>query len=183
MKPQDHSIAEAGELTVAILSDTHAWLHPGVADTVARSDLAVHAGDICTAAVLEALRPRLARVIAVAGNNDRPPLWPAAEAPIAATLPQAARIRLPGGVLAVEHGESHGFHHPDHESLRRAHPEARLIVYGHTHRRVIDAASRPWVANPGAAGRTRTHGGPSCLVLTASEHGWRLQSRVFEPAD
>jgi putative phosphoesterase len=171
--------ANASAVRVAVLSDTHAWLHPAVAELVRECDIAVHAGDICSASILEALEPRMGRVVAVAGNNDVPGRWPDHERDTVAALPRQARVRLPGGILAVEHGEAHGFHTPDHESLRRAHPDARLIVYGHTHQRVIDNADPPWVLNPGAAGRTRTHGGPSCALLEASETGWRVELRVF----
>jgi len=56
-------------------------------------------------------------------------------------------------------------------------------VYGHTHRKVIDDFRRPWVVNPGAAGATRTRGGASCLVLTASEALWKLDSYRFEESN
>lgn len=35
---------------------------------------------------------------------------------------------------------------------------------------------------PGAAGRERTFGGPSCMLLTATEHAWDLEIRRFEPS-
>jgi putative phosphoesterase len=178
---QHFELADGAEaLRVAIVSDTHAWLHPAIADFVQGCDIAVHAGDICGAAILADLRPRLGRVIAVAGNNDVPKLWADSERDIVSALPRRAHIRLPGGVLAVEHGEDHGFQHPDHAALREAHPNARLIVYGHTHKRVLDDGSAPWVLNPGAAGRTRTHGGPSCAVLEAAADAWRVELRVFD---
>ena len=72
-------------------------------------------------------------------------------------------------------------HQPDHESLRAAHPDAKVIVYGHTHIMTIDDAKSPWVVNPGAAGATRTNGGPSCLILTAVESGdWDVEMIRFE---
>jgi hypothetical protein len=40
---------------------------------------------------------------------------------------------------------------------------------------ICDRSAVPWVLNPGAAGRARTFGGPSCLVLTASSMSWRLK--------
>ncbi len=167
-----------GPTTVALLSDTHGHLDPGVAEQVAACDYAVHAGDICGAWVLEGLRPRSGHVVAVAGNNDRPGLWPGGDAAVR-TLPRIAALDLPGGRLVVEHGERHGMHQPDHGALRRTHPGARLIVYGHTHRLCVDAAAGPRVVNPGAAGRTRTHGGPSCLILTTRTCDWRLEALRF----
>jgi len=70
----------------------------------------------------------------------------------------------------------HGFNTPDHQSLRKAHPDVKLVIYGHTHQQVIDDSSTPWVANPGAAGATRTNGGPSYMLLTASEQDWTIES-------
>jgi predicted phosphodiesterase len=80
----------------------------------------------------------------------------------------------------VEHGHTHGHQQPSHESLRKTHPNARVIVYGHTHKQVCDKDETPWVINPGAAGATRTRGGPSCLVLTASdEQEWSIEALRF----
>ena len=69
--------------------------------------------------------------------------------------------------------------HPDHDRFRSDHVGARLIVYGHTHHRIIDQKAEPWVVNPGASGKTRTHGGPSCLVLHASENKWTIETVLF----
>jgi hypothetical protein len=46
--------------------------------------------------------------------------------------------------------------------------------------KVMDDSARPWVLNPGAAGRTRPQGGPSCAVLTAHPAGWYVEIRRFE---
>jgi hypothetical protein len=35
------------------------------------------------------------------------------------------------------------------------------------------------VLNPGAAGRTRTYGGPSCLLLIAGETDWKVEVHRF----
>ena len=87
-------------------------------------------------------------------------------------------LTLPGGLLVVEHGHRLGGM-PSHDDFRWDHAEARLVVYGHTHIRVIDKKEEPWVVNPGASGKERTHGGPSCLVLHASETEWRIDTIVF----
>ena len=45
---------------------------------------------------------------------------------------------------------------------------------------MIDKSGTPWVVNPGAAGKTRTHGGPSCLVITCSEdEEWNIKKHRF----
>jgi putative phosphoesterase len=162
---------------VGIVSDTHGFLDPRIQAVVEACDIAIHAGDVCDAAVLSALRPRSGRVIAVAGNNDT--IVRKAN-PTMESLPPTAELVLPGGRIAIEHGHRHGLERPCHRKLRAAHPGARAIVYGHTHRPVLDDSAWPWVLNPGAAGRTRTQGGPSCAVLTAHPEGWHVEIRRFE---
>jgi hypothetical protein len=95
-------------------------------------------------------------------------------------LLEQIEIELPGGNIAIEHGDRHDSFAPDHQSLRDAHPTARVIVYGHTHRMVIDDDFNPWVVNPGAAGNTRTGDGVSCLMLEASNNKpWTIESIRF----
>lgn len=163
-------------ISVAIISDTHGHLDERIADIIRGCDYAVHAGDICGDNVLAAMQPKTAVVIAVTGNND-PYCMP--DVP----LPASSELELPGGLLRVEHGHIHGGHAPCHASLRKTHARARAIVYGHTHRMLQDRDRLPWVINPGAAGQTRTHGGPSCLVLTASEKNWEVEEFRFAEED
>lgn len=167
--------------TVAIVSDTHGFLDPRIAKLVEDCHYAVHAGDVMAASVLDAMRPRTGHVIAVAGNNDIPNKWPEFEADIVQQLPHVAELELPGGILAVEHGHRHGHHAPRHDLLRRTHPHVRAIAYGHSHQLICDQEKKPWVFNPGAAGRVRTHGGPSCLILTATTASWVVESYRFAP--
>ena len=170
-------------VTVAIISDTHAHLHPRIDALIRDCDMAVHAGDICDGDILHAMQPRTGRVIAVRGNNDYPGAWPAHQAQQVRAIPTVASLQLPGGLIKIEHGHVHDMTSPSHEDLRSAHPEARLVVYGHTHKKVIDDYKTPWVVNPGAAGATRTRGGSSCLVLTASESLWKIESYRFSDED
>ena len=165
--------------TVAIVSDTHGFLDPRIAKIINNCHYAVHAGDVMAASVLHAMRPRSGRVVAVAGNNDIPKKWPEFESEIVQQLPHMAELELPGGILVVEHGHRHGHHAPRHALLRHTHPHARAIAYGHSHQLVCDQDEQPWVINPGAAGRVRTHGGPSCLVLTATRTHWALEQHRF----
>ena len=165
--------------TVAIISDTHTVLDPRVAVAISHADIAIHAGDIGNASVLSAMQPRTGRVIAVTGNNDHAIFWPESQSDVIASMPEVAHFELPGGSVVIEHGHRHPSYSPDHQSLRDTYPDAKLVVYGHTHRQVIDDKSIPWVVNPGAAGATRTNGGPSYLLLTASEQEWKIESFQF----
>lgn len=165
---------------VSIVADTHGFLDPRIADQVGRCDFAVHAGDVGNTTVLEALQPREG-VLAVSGNNDLPAKWPPGEAGRLASLPTEGALELPGGRLTVVHGDRVNPVAQRHTRLRAAYPQSRAIIYGHSHRLVCDLERLPWVLNPGAAGRVRTYGGPSCLILTASPSRWRLESVRFEP--
>jgi hypothetical protein len=164
-------------VTVGILSDTHGYLDERIAAVIRECDYAIHAGDIMGAHVLDQLKPRNA-VIAVAGNNDHTSIWDQAEADIVSALPATTSLELPGGMVKIEHGHRLGGF-PDHDQLRWDHAEVKLVVYGHTHKRIIDQEAEPWVINPGAAGKERTKGGPSCLVLNASETEWTIDTVLF----
>jgi putative phosphoesterase len=169
-------------IRVAIVSDTHGHLCPDVRAVVEGCDVAVHAGDIGSKRVLEVLQAGVGKVVAVRGNNDVPGLWAGDELDVLATVPEVAEIQLPGGILAVEHGHVHGQMSPDLGKLRATHPDARVIVYGHTHKQLVDREETPWVLNPGAAGRIRNGGGPSCLVLHASPDSWDIEDFRFPRA-
>ena len=162
---------------VGILSDTHGYLDPRILDAVNTCEHIIHAGDICGASVLEQLKPGIA-LHAVAGNNDHPAAWPVDEHDVVNALPKQINLELPGGLVIIEHGHRLG-NTPDHDQFRWDHAEARMIVYGHTHKRITDQSTEPWVVNPGAAGNVRTKGGPSCLILHASENNWELETIVF----
>lgn len=165
-------------ITVGILSDSHGYLDERIRDTVNGCDYIVHAGDIFNAQIIEQLQPKK-NLIAVAGNNDYPAAWKAEDVEIVRALPDKNTLSLPGGLLVVEHGHRLG-NHPDHAQLRADHADARLIVYGHTHHRIIDQQTEPWVVNPGASGKVRTHGGPSCLILTTNKNHWHIETILFE---
>ncbi|MFC1606020.1 metallophosphoesterase family protein [Pseudomonadota bacterium] len=167
---------------VAIVSDTHGYLYPDVLAVVENCDVAVHAGDIGSSRVLDVLQAGAGKVVAVRGNNDVPGLWAGDELDVLKTVPRVAELLLPGGMLAVEHGHVHGPMSPDLGKLRAAHRGARVIVYGHTHKQLIDRSAEPWVLNPGAAGRIRNGGGPSCLVLNAMVDSWEVEAFRFPGA-
>jgi len=171
-----------GPVRVAILSDTHGHVCPNVLAVVAGCDIAVHAGDILTARVLRELNEVVGDVHAVRGNNDVPGIWAGDELDVLSELPEVVDVPLPGGSLVVEHGHAYGWSEPDLGKLRAAHSRARAIVYGHTHRLLIDREAEPWVLNPGAAGRIRNQGGPSCLVLHAGREAWRVEAFRFQRA-
>ena len=165
-------------ITIAVVSDTHAYLDPRIIEIVQDCDIAVHAGDICGVDILEAMKPKSGKVYAVTGNND--PYCHLTKT----QLPKVLSFVVFGEKVIIEHGHEHGQHQPDHDSLRSAHSDAKIIVYGHTHKKVIDQTTTPWVVNPGAAGKTRTRGGPSCLVIECyDDKEWQINKYRFSDDD
>lgn len=163
---------------VALVADTHGWLDPRIVRVVAHCELVLHAGDVGCAEVLRTLGANGARVLAVRGNNDVEAKWPAGEREALRLLPEQLDVSLPSGTIAVVHGD----HYPAkgrHARLRREFAGTQAVLYGHSHRLCHDTAERPWILNPGAAGRARTFGGPSCLVLTVADGQWRVRPIRF----
>lgn len=154
---------------IVLLADTHGFIDPRIHDAVRAADLLIHAGDV-GADVADWLTTTASEVQIVAGNND----------PVDSGWPQTALRQLPGGQLAVIHGHQWPAR-TRHRKLREYFPEADAVVYGHSHRRVIETQDTPWLLNPGAAGRTRAYGGPSYIELTAKTSGWRIETHVLEP--
>lgn len=173
---------QARACRLLLLADTHGVVDARIVRLAGACDLVVHAGDIGSAEVLAQLGGA-ARVVAVRGNNDVPSKWPAAERARLSRLAAEARLDLPGGSLVVVHGDRVAPAARRHEKLRGLYPDACAVVYGHTHRAVCDRKALPWILNPGAAGRTRTFAGPSCLLLEAGARGWRATLRRFAPAE
>ena len=99
------------------------------------------------------------------GNNDIASKWDPNEHRRLESLPWEAALSLPGGRLAVTHVHQIESVERRHGWLRERYPDVRVVVYGHTHRRCIDRSARPWIVNPGVAGRNRTFGGPSLVVI------------------
>jgi putative phosphoesterase len=110
------------------MSDTHLPrrakdLPAALWEAVDAADLVVHAGDWCTAGLLDALEARSARLLAVAGNNDGPDLW--------ARLPEVARAEIDGLRIAVVHetGASGG----RERRCAAAYPDTDVLFFGHSH--------------------------------------------------
>lgn len=170
---------DPGILRVALIADTHGFLDPRIANAVAACDRVVHAGDIGDDTILDALDRPSGPVVAVAGNNDTTRHWPADRQKRRHDLPEEAVLPLPGGDLAIIHGHRQPAR-DRHTRLRQRFPDARAVVCGHSHRAHIDTHTTPWILNPGAAGRSRAYGGPGCLVLTASQNGWKIEEKRFD---
>jgi putative phosphoesterase len=175
----NYDLSRRDRLRIALVSDTHGVVDDRIAALVVQCDLAVHAGDVGDADVLTRLQAGGTETIAVRGNNDTPQKWPVAQRHVLEALPDRGLVALPGGLLVVLHGHRFDPVAQRHDRLRAAFGDARAIVYGHSHRQVSDRSARPWVINPGAAGRARTFGGPSCAILSVTSTAWEITEHRF----
>lgn len=171
-------------LRVGVVSDTHvpdrmSALHPELlAGLRSRQvSLILHAGDISSDAVLAELA-EVAPVKATFGNRD----WAMKE-----RLPWVSRMELGGVSLALMHGHGSWWHYfwdkwvyvargyqigRYQRLVMKAAPDARVIIFGHTHH-----AENVWIGeqllfNPGSASRGFTaQDMPSYGVLEINARG------------
>ena len=128
-------------MLVGLISDTHGLLRPEVAEAFAGVERILHAGDVGSQHVLDGLE-RIAPVTAVRGNVD-----------VGLDLPELVRLELAGTRVVVVHGDRLASRTP--EQVAEAHPDADLVVFGHSHRPLVCRVGDVLVANPGTAGRRR----------------------------
>jgi putative phosphoesterase len=161
-------------MKIVAISDTHAprrWKScpPRVAGYLRQADLILHAGDVCTASVLDELA-QYAPVHAVLGNNDGPDVaaWGA---------PETLDLDLAGLKVSMIHdsGPSAG----RLRRMRRRFPEAGLVVFGHSHIPLDESADGLRILNPGSPTdrRRQPHGTIGLLIVA----GGRLERARIIP--
>ena len=142
-------------MRLGVIADTHGLLRPEVFEVFKQVDHILHGGDVGRWDILVDLQA-LAPVTAVYGNTDGPELR--------GKLPQVAPIELDGFDIVVTHGDQFG--HPTPAKLHEAFPRAEIIVYGHTHKPLLELVERTvTVLNPGGAGPKRFGLAPSVGIL------------------
>ena len=134
-----------GIVRVVVLADTHGprrWrvCPQPVAAHLQTADLILHAGDVCTASVLAELAG-YAPVVAVIGNNDQPDVADWGATP-------TAELDLDGLSVAMLHDS--GAAAGRLARMRRAFPNADLVVFGHSHIPLDESASGLRIFNPGS---------------------------------
>ena len=132
-------------MRVVALADTHAprrWKScpPRVARQLRRADVILHAGDVCTAAVLDELS-QYAPVRAVLGNNHLPDVAAWGAAPTLQTELDGLRV-----AMIHDSGAAAG----RLQRLRRRFPGAGLVVFGHSHIPLDTEAGGIRIFNPGS---------------------------------
>jgi putative phosphoesterase len=147
-------------MRLGVISDTHGRLRAEVFTHFDGVDRILHAGDIGDPDILIELAA-IAPVTAVSGNVDG--------SAFASNVPEVARLEAEGRRIVVVHG--HRLGSPTPELLRQAHPEADIVVFGHTHVPAVRWIDDRLFLNPGAAGPARFRLKPSIALL-------RLEDRV-----
>ncbi len=159
-------------VNVVALADTHAprrWrgVPPRVAEHLRAADLILHAGDVCTADVLEDLSG-YAPVRAVRGNNDGPDIaaWGA---------PDTLVMDIDGLAVGMIHDS--GAATGRLRRMRRQFPGCDLVVFGHSHIPMDVAGEGLRLFNPGSpTDRRRQPHGTLGLLEIAS--GRLLEARI-----
>ena len=156
--------AAAARLRVGLISDTHGLLRPEATAFLQGSDFIVHAGDICDAAILDALAA-IAPVTAVRGNNDRGP-W-------AERLPETEMLKVGELFVYVVHDLAQLDIEPGAVGVR-------VVVAGHSHQPRVEERGGVLFVNPGSAGPRRFR-----LPIAAGElivSGGSVSARTVELA-
>ena len=146
-------------MLIGVISDTHGYIDPRLAAAFEGVEAIVHAGDVGGAGVLDELR-RMAPLYAVRGNNDEPLGG--------LGLPLHADFELAGVRFHLVH------------QLPHARPErpARVVVYGHSHRTLVEDREGRLYLNPGAAGRAGFHRLQTVALLSIA--GGEVDARIVE---
>ena len=147
-------------LKIVVLADTHtrglsrsvpmgAWPYIETADHI------LHAGDVCDPALLDELKS-FAPVTVVVGNSDAHDVrdWGATDEAI---------LELGGVPIAMVHdsGPTNG----RRERMRARWPDARVVVFGHSHMPVNEDADGLLLFNPGSPTWPRRAPFPSMGIL------------------
>ncbi len=133
-------------MKVLVLSDTHI---PGrarrlprlVYEALAQADAILHTGDLDSEDVLDELTA-FAPVYAVAGNVDPPEVW--------RRLPRRLLVELAGYRLGLIHGDG-ADRRATADLAVAAFPGADAVIFGHTHRPLLERRGSLLLFNSGSA--------------------------------
>ena len=154
-------------MKIGIISDTHGLLRPQVFEVFEGVEHILHAGDVGDPDILVELAA-IAPVTAVWGNVDGMELR--------TRIPEIARLELGGVRIVILHGMQLGS--PTPQKTAAAHPDAGLVVFGHSHRPVIQQAGPTLAVNPGSAGPRRFKD-PVTVAVAEVENG-TVQARLID---
>ena len=143
-------------MRIGLIADTHGLVRPEVFGAFEGVNQILHAGDVGGRAVLKELET-IAPLRAVYGNVDMPG---------DPNLEQTLHVTVDGRTIHVSHGHELGSPTPSKLLTRY---DADVVVYGHTHRALIERTGDRLVVNPGAAGPRRFDVQPSVAILDVTD--------------
>lgn len=159
----------SSSVTLGILSDTHGWLDPALAEIfVQQADMIVHAGDIGRRDVLDRLEA-IAPTRAVRGNIDGPEFD---------DLPLEHIETIAGHSVALLHiaGSPKRPKRAARDLIARESPD--ILIVGHSHIPVVGRRESTLWINPGAAGRQGFHAERFAALLTLTPEASPALSRI-----
>ena len=148
-------------LLAVVIADTHVprrarALPQGLLAHLRRADLILHAGDLMVGDVLEELGA-YAPVRAVRGNLDPPEL----------ELPETLEFDFGGARVAMIHDS--GRKQGRRARLRRRFPDARVVVFGHSHIPFLEDEDGFMLLNPGSPTDRRRQPNHTFALLIVEE--------------
>jgi uncharacterized protein len=151
-----------------ILADTHIprrarTLPEGLVAYLERADLVLHAGDLIGPSVLEELSAYNAPAHAVRGNVDMPGL----------DLPEALQLDFGGARIAMIHDS--GRKEGRRKRLGKRFPEARVVVFGHSHIPFLEDENGLLLLNPGSPTDKRRQPEHTFALLRSEEGDVRAE--------
>src|SRR3954469_23750248 len=155
-----------GAIIIGLVSDTHGLVRDSVFTALAGVSQILHAGAVGGRDVLDAVRA-IAPVQAVYGNVDA----------LDGLLPAQIALEAGGLSIHVSHGHELGSPTPPRLLSRYS---ADILVFGHTHRAVVERQDGRLVVNPGAAGPKRFNLKPSVAILRIEKNTAKVQLVMLE---
>ena len=139
---------------VGIISDTHGLIRPQALDALRGSDLILHAGDVGSLSILEALKT-IATTVAVSGNVDDKD----------SGLPATALVEAGPALIYT-------IHDLDDLDIDAAGLGVQIIVSGHSHKPFQTEREGLLYINPGSAGPRRFRLPVSIAKLDVTKRPW-----------
>jgi putative phosphoesterase len=146
-------------MQVGLISDTHGLMRPQALDALRGSQLIIHAGDIGSVEILDALGA-IAPVFAVRGNNDTQP-W-------ARHFPETDAVTIENRVLYVLHDLSQ-------LDIDPAAAQFAAVISGHSHQPQATTRDGVLYINPGSAGPRRFKLPIAVARLHIDDHALRCE--------
>ena len=141
---------------ILILSDTHGLLREEVKQLLTRADVVIHAGDINTPAIVEALQQCKECYIG-RGNNDKD--W-------AAGLPHSLTFSVEGVRFFLVHNK---------KDVPKDLSDVDVVVFGHSHKYEEREENGVLWLNPGSCGRRRFHQEITLCRMETENGGFRVE--------